>query len=105
MIFKATMDSGGQLVLTIQTDTLDISNALAFREECSPFIEGSAGNLSLDCTSLRFIDSSGVGALLHVNKLLPADRRPARLTGVSPKVLALLELMHVHRSFAIEPAV
>jgi ABC-type transporter Mla MlaB component len=54
---------------------------------------------------LEFIDSSGVGALLHVNRLLSEDRRPVRLTGVGKKVISLLELMHVHRSFDLNPAI
>lgn len=102
MILKSNKESGGALVLTVLCNTLDISNAIAFREECTPLIESSEGNVSLNCEALKFIDSSGVGALLHINKLLPADRRPVRLVGVESKVLALLELMHVHRSFQLE---
>jgi anti-sigma B factor antagonist len=102
MILKSNKETGGALVLTVLSDTLDISNAIAFRGECTPLIESSEGNISLNCEALKFIDSSGVGALLHINKLLPTERRPVRLTGVGPKVLALLELMHVHRSFKLE---
>ncbi len=103
MILKATMESGGRLVLAVLTNTLDIANAATFRQESSPMVEGATGPVDVDCSLLEFIDSSGVGALLHANKLLPAERRPVRLTGVGPKVLSLLELMHVHRSFELEP--
>lgn len=103
MILQASTDKSDSVVLTVMASSLDISNANAFREECSPFVADSTGVVELDCSRLEFIDSSGVGALLHANKLLSADRRPVRLTGVGPKIMALLELMHVHRSFDLEP--
>ncbi|MFT3990850.1 MAG: STAS domain-containing protein [Luteolibacter sp.] len=102
MILQAATESDGTLKLAILTDTLDISNETAFREECNASVADSTGPVELDCSKLNFIDSSGVGALLHINKLLSAERRPVKLTGVQPKVITLLELMHVHRSFEIE---
>lgn len=103
MIIQASTETGGKLLLTVMAGNLDISNAGAFREEASPLVAASTGLVEVDCTEMEFIDSSGVGALLHVNKLLPAERRPIRLIGVGRKVMTLLELMHVHRSFELEP--
>lgn len=102
MIIKHTNNTPDVLVLTLLVSSLDVTNAAPFREEASPLVAGSAGKVAVDCSKLEFIDSSGVGALLHANKLLPPDRRPVCLTGVGPKIMAQLELMHVHRSFVFE---
>lgn len=103
MITQSSSGNSDCLVLKISVESLDISNSNTFREQVTPLISVSTGIVELDCSSLGFIDSSGVGALLHANKLLPVEFRPVRLTGVDPKIMALLELMHVHRSFSLEP--
>lgn len=90
-------------MLVILVDTLDCTSAAAFREQAAPLVKASTGPLVVDCSKLVFVDSSGVGALLHVRNLLPADRLPVRLTGVGKKVLTILELMRVHRSFDLDP--
>ena len=103
MVIHKRTGAEGALILTPKVESLDMANAISFREQCASLIEGSSGPLTIDCSYLEFIDSSGVGAFLHANKLLPAERRPIHLTGVGGKVLTLLELMHVHRSFNILP--
>jgi anti-sigma B factor antagonist len=103
MIVESRLESDGTLVLTIMAKTLTSTDAAEFRETAKSAIVSSAGRVAVDCSQLEFIDSSGVGALLHVNNLLPEARRPVRLTKVGPKVLATLELMRVHRQFELDP--
>jgi|GEM_PF-1027289 len=103
MIINTRMEDDGSVVLTITERSLTNANATEFRELAKPEIEASSGEIVVDCSGVEFIDSSGVGALLHVNSLMPTDRRPVRLVGVGKKLLASLELMRVHRQFALEP--
>ena len=103
MIVKPNLQSDGTLVLTVVAMTLTSADAAEFRETARLAIESSTGMVSVECSQLEFIDSSGVGALLHLNNLLPAARRPVRLTGVSTKLMASLELMRVHRQFDLQP--
>ena len=91
------------MVLTVVARSLDVANAAECREQMRPLIEASTGRVVVDCSQFGFIDSSGVGALLHANSLLPESRRPLRLTGVGTKVLTSLEMMQVHRQFDLEP--
>lgn len=103
MIVHSRIESNGTMVLTVVGDSLTSPNAPAFREEADQAIMASTGRVEVDCSQLEFIDSSGVGAFLHLIRLLPEDRRPVRLRGVGKKVLANLELMCVHRIFDLEP--
>lgn len=88
--------------MRVMVDTLDRTSAPGFREQVSAVLAAAKGLVEMDCSLLEFIDSSGVGAFLHANKLLPEECRPVRLTGVGSKVLTLLELMHVHRNFELQ---
>ena len=103
MIVQSGMESDGTLVLTVAATTLTRANAADFREQSVPEIVAATGSVVVDCSQLEFIDSSGVGALLHASNMLEESRRPVRLTGVGAKVLASLELMRVHRQFDLEP--
>ena len=104
MTVEPTIGNDGSLVLTVMVDTLDRANVADFKERAGAAIEGSSGPVAVDCSRLEFIDSSGLGAFLYAHNLLPEDRRPIRLLSVGAKVLTILELMQVHRIFALEPA-
>ena len=58
-------------------------------------------NIDFDCSSLDFVDSSGLGALISMQKL--ASERGGKLRVLSPKpsVVQLLELTRLHRVFEI----
>lgn len=106
MITTKHNDSPGLLLLTLEADSLDVSNVRVFREEITPILESieeGVKTVEIDCSLLEFVDSSGVAALLHVNKQLTPERKPVRLSAVGGKVMAQLEMMHVHRSFDLQP--
>lgn len=58
-------------------------------------------NIDFDCSTLEFVDSSGLGALISMQKL--ANERGGRLRLLSPKptVIQVLELTRLHRVFEI----
>jgi anti-sigma B factor antagonist len=56
----------------------------------------------LDLTAVEFIDSSGVGALLGVQKRLSLQSEPVTLKGVRPTVVRILELLRLQRVFKLE---
>ncbi|MCU0796249.1 MAG: STAS domain-containing protein [Akkermansiaceae bacterium] len=103
MITTKRNDTPGLLLLKLEAESLDVSNVGPFREEVAPLVAAGDGVVEIDCSALEFVDSSGVAAFLHVNKLLTEDRRPVRLSGVGAKVMTQLEMMHVHRSFDLKP--
>ncbi|HVY68506.1 MAG TPA: STAS domain-containing protein [Verrucomicrobiae bacterium] len=56
----------------------------------------------LDLSGVEFIDSSGVGALLGVQKRLSSQGEPVTLKGARPAVVSVLELLRLQRVFKIE---
>jgi anti-sigma B factor antagonist len=97
------METDGTMVLVLAVESLDRLNVGEFREEAAKAVAASSGRVAVDCSILEFLDSSGLGAFLHVHNLLPEERRPVVLAGVGPKVLTILELMQVHRLFEMQP--
>jgi len=56
----------------------------------------------LDLSAVEFIDSSGVGALLGVQKRLSLQSEPVTLKGARPTVVGVLELLRLQRVFKLE---
>jgi len=62
----------------------------------------SISRVILDMRSVEFIDSSGVGALLGIQKRLPFQGEPVTLCNAGPAVTGVLELLRLQRVFKIE---
>ncbi len=64
------------------------------------FVDGLM-NIDFDCSSLMFVDSSGLGALISMQKLASERGGKLRLLAPKPTVLQVLELTRLHRVFEI----
>ena len=64
------------------------------------FVDGLI-NIDFDCSILEFVDSSGLGALISMQKLANERSGKLRLLTPSPSVIQLLELTRLHRIFEI----
>ncbi|HEY6333928.1 MAG TPA: STAS domain-containing protein [Blastocatellia bacterium] len=87
-------------VLTIDGDSLDASNTKDFKEATGPVVERST-RLVFDLSRLRFVDSSGLGAILSCLRQLNASGGELKLCGMTKPVKALFELVRMHRIFDI----
>ena len=58
-------------------------------------------DIDFDCTILDFIDSSGLGALISMQKLANERGGKLRLLSPKPSVIQVLELTRLHRVFEI----
>ena len=88
------------LVIQIQEDHLDASNVRAFREALQALIKDKT-RVVLDMSHLKFVDSSGLGALISCLRDTNGRKGDFRLSNMSRSVLALFELMRMHRVFSI----
>jgi anti-sigma B factor antagonist len=86
---------------------VDLQVAPEFRTALLQLIAGQNHRLVIDLSDVHFVDSSGLGALvsaLKTLKLLKSDG-DVRLANVQPPVVALLEIIRLHRVFASYPSV
>lgn len=58
-------------------------------------------HIDFDCSSLDFVDSSGLGALISMQKLANERGGKLRLLSPKPSVIQVLELTRLHRVFEI----
>ncbi len=90
----------GVLVIQVQEDNLDASNVRAFRDGMQALIKDKT-RVVLDMSNLKFVDSSGLGALISCLRETNGRKGDFRLSNMSRSVLALFELMRMHRVFSI----
>jgi anti-sigma B factor antagonist len=87
-------------VAAVPVDELDASNAGEFKRDIAPVLQANT-KLVLDLSRLRFVDSSGLGAMLSCLRQLTGKSGDLKLCGMSKQVRALFELVRMHRIFDI----
>jgi len=97
----STHRSGPALVLTIQDSRVDAAVAIDFKEAVRNAAEMESGSpVILDLSQVTFLDSSGLGAVVAVMKLLGSDR-PLQLAGLTPPVAKVFRLTRMDSVFTI----
>jgi anti-sigma B factor antagonist len=91
-------------VLGIKEDRLDAHNSGELRDRILQQLEGGDINLVVDLSEVKFIDSSGLGALLSGYKNATLRSGSFVLTGLQPRVQSMFELTRLHRVFGIFPS-
>jgi anti-sigma B factor antagonist len=90
----------GVAVAAVPVDELDAGNVSEFKRDMGPILKSSA-KLVLDLNRLRFVDSSGLGAMLSCLRQLSAQGGDLKLCAMSKQVRTLFELVRMHRIFDI----
>lgn len=93
-------DENDVLIIEIQEENLDASNVRDFRASMQDLIKDNS-RVVLNMERLKFVDSSGLGALIACLRELNARKGDLRLSNMTRSVLALFELMRMHRVFSI----
>jgi len=93
---------GTTLKILVKVPRLDASTVRDFKRECQKIWISKINDVWVDLGKVTFLDSSGVGALLSLYKLLPASNPSFKLRRVQPAVQAMIELLRLHRIFDVE---
>src|ERR1700678_1814410 len=93
-------ESNGILVGRVDSKVLDASTARAFKDAIKPFLKEDA-KLVLDLSTIEFVDSTGLGALVSCLRQAHASGGEIKLTGLTKSARALFELVRMHRVFEI----
>ena len=88
------------IVVQIPGTTLDAGNTKDFKAAITPLLTPGA-HVVLDLTNLKFVDSSGLGAMLSALRQLNGAAGELKLCDMSKPVRALMELVRMHRVFEI----
>lgn len=91
---------GPDLLLTVEESRIDAASAVQFKDEMRSLTSDGPPRVVLDLTRVDFLDSSGLGAIVGVMKLLGADRR-LELVGPTPNVAKVFRLTRMDTIFSI----
>lgn len=90
-------------VLTIQEERIDAHNSAELKEYISQMLERGENTIVVQLKQVRFIDSSGLGALLFGHKQALAKSGQFALAEIQAQVLSMFELTRLTRVFEIYP--
>lgn len=96
---KRTKDG---LTVTVGESRLDALVALSFKDQMRACTADTPGRVLLDLSNVIFIDSSGLGAVVAVMKLLGPER-PLELAGLTGNVEKVFRLTRMDKVFTIHP--
>lgn len=95
---------GDVTVAQVCDESLQASNVQDFKSKLSDLLKPDA-KIVLDMSSLKFVDSTGIGALLSYVKYTSLSKGGLRLCNVTTQVRNLFELVRVHRFLQISNTV
>jgi len=93
----------GIMVLTPYDPIIDASSAADFKGQLVTMIQEGNSRILLDLSFIEFIDSSGLGAIISLLKLLPG-KGDICLCGIHDQVMSLFKLTRMDRVFRIYPS-
>jgi anti-sigma B factor antagonist len=92
--------TGGAMTLAIEGE-LDLATAPQVREPLEAAIEAGTKQIVIDMLGCGFIDSTGLGVLLHAAKRLEEDGGAMALVCVDDQIKRLLELTMIDRTIPV----
>ena len=90
--------------VAVLEDRIDAASAIQFKERMRDATRDGPARVVLDLARVQFLDSSGLGAIVAVKKLLGPDRA-LELSGLTPTVEKVFRLTRMDSIFTIHPAV
>jgi anti-sigma B factor antagonist len=93
-------DLAQALVIHVMEDRIDAAGAIQFKERMRELVAGAAPVVILDLSQVVFLDSSGLGAVVSVLKMMAADRK-LQLSGLTPTVEKVFRLTRMDTIFTI----
>lgn len=100
-----TENRDGRTILRLKEERLDAHNSGDLRDRILKQLESGDTRLVVDLSDVRFIDSSGLGALLSGYKNATLRSGTFVLASLQPRVQSMFELTRLHRVFDIFPNV
>ena len=91
----------GVSILRYKSERLDAHNSEVLKLKIKELFEGGAKNVLVDLAEVRFIDSSGLGALVSGFKNAVAYKGALALSGFQDQVRSMFELTRLNRVFDI----
>jgi anti-sigma B factor antagonist len=90
------------MVVRVAAERIDAAVAIQFKDRMRALCVGCPARVMLDLSGVTFVDSSGLGAIVAVMKLLAPESR-LELAALTPNVDKVFRLTRMDSVFAIHP--
>jgi anti-sigma B factor antagonist len=88
------------LVIHVMDNRIDAAGAIQFKEKMRELVAGATPVVILDLSRVAFLDSSGLGAVVSVLKMMGPDRK-LQLSGLTQTVEKVFRLTRMDTIFTI----
>jgi anti-sigma B factor antagonist len=102
MEFRVENHAGRPVAIATLNGRLDALNSRQFQKNFGRWLRAT-NHFVFDCSSLDFLDSSGLGAVVACLRKTLAAGGDLRLAALGPKVKMVLELTQAEQLFAVYP--
>ena len=100
----ATETQDDLLIVRAMEDRIDAAGAIQFKEQMRALCQNPQPRVMLDLSRVSFLDSSGLGAVVAVMKLLGPGRK-LELAALTPTVAKVFRLTRMDTVFTIHDQV
>lgn len=90
----------GSLILSLFGE-LDVYSTPKFKEEVKSAYEENKLNIILDCKNLEYMDSTGLGSLIYLLKIVNEDNKKISIKNLSKQILKLFKITKLDEIFEI----
>lgn len=101
MNIKLDEHNSGCTLVKPEEERIDANNAETLKRELSRLFEEGKKCVVVDLQQVRFIDSSGLGALVSGFKNASSRQATLKLSSLQNQVKSMFELTRLHRVFDI----
>lgn len=98
-------ENGNVVVVVVKEERLDAHNSEYLKQELGKLFQEGKNSVVVDLKEVRFIDSSGLGALVSGFKNASSRQASLKLSSLQNQVKSMFELTRLHRVFDIYPTV
>ncbi|MEZ4600535.1 MAG: STAS domain-containing protein [Syntrophotaleaceae bacterium] len=91
------------VLIEVKEERLDAHNSSDLKGQMLNLFEEGKKDMVVDLGEVRFVDSSGLGALVSGFKNASARNGNLKLCNLQPQVQSMFELTRLHRVFEIFP--
>ena len=96
-------DSNDTTIIHAEGERIDAAGALLFKESMLSLSSAARSRVVLDLGQVTFLDSSGLGAIVSVMKMLMPDRK-LELAALTAPVERVFRLTRMDSVFTIHPS-
>ncbi len=97
------MERNNVSIISVREERVDAHNSEELKDKLKNLFESGSKNILVELRDVRFIDSSGLGALVSGYKNAITHQGTLKLSTLQPQVKSMFELTRLHRVFDIYP--